>query len=100
MCPFQLLKYHILIDQTTGGLLSLSSYLQSMAAFVISAGCIKSEAALQQIDLPSSRHENITVASARTGVCVFCSHAFLHAREIILVKEGFSSVCVCGGVCT
>lgn len=35
---------------------------------MISAGCIKSDAALQQIDPPSSRHENTAMASARTGV--------------------------------
>lgn len=77
---------------------------------MISAGCIKSDAALQQIDPPSSRHENTAMASARTGVymcvCVcasvcVCTHAFLHASEIILVREGFSfSVGVYGGVCT
>ena len=37
-----------------------------MPGFVMSAGCIKSD--LQQIDPPSSRHENIAMASARTGV--------------------------------
>lgn len=66
---FLLLKYSIIIERTAGGLLSLSSYFQSVSAFVISAGCIKSVTALQQIDLPDGRHENTAMASARTGVC-------------------------------
>lgn len=63
---------------------------------VIAAGCIKSDSALQQIDPPSSRHENTAMASARTGVCM-C----VRVSEIILVKEGFSfSVRVYGRECT
>lgn len=85
------------------------SYFQSVSAFVILAGCIKSVTALQQIDLPDGRHENTAMASARTGVCVrvcvyvcvvLCAREFLRASEIILVKEGLSvSVGVYGGVC-
>ena len=75
--------------------MSLSSYFRLTLAFVISAGCIKSDTALQQVDPPSSRHENTAMSSARTGVCLcvfsvyVCAHAFLHPSEIILVKEGF-----------
>lgn len=48
----------------------MSAYFQSKPVVVISGGCIKSEAALQPIDLPSSRHENTNIVSARTGVHV------------------------------
>lgn len=94
-----------LIEQTAGGLLSLSSYFRWAAACVISAGCIKSDAALQQIDPPSSRHENTAMASARTGVymceCVCLHSCILACKWNHSVRKGFSfSVGVYGGVCT
>lgn len=66
----------------------VTSYFCWTWACVISAGCIKSDTDLQQIDPPSSRHEITVMACAQKGMCgCMCSASAVTWKD-------FHSLCV------